>query len=76
MASSSAKPSTNGDAHQAKPFGWDISDKITGEVTKTECVALVLALPLTAPLLGRQLDRHVQPAHAAREKRTVDERRT
>ena len=66
MASSSTEPSTNGDAHQAKPFGWDISDKITGEVTKTECVALVLALPLAAPSLGPQLDRHVQPVHVAR----------
>ncbi|GAA5907402.1 hypothetical protein JCM8208_007176 [Rhodotorula glutinis] len=38
MATSSTKPDTNGDAHreQAKPFGWDISDKIAGEVTKTD----------------------------------------
>ncbi|BGP37437.1 arylformamidase [Rhodotorula kratochvilovae] len=35
-AASTEKTAVNGNGVKAKPFGWDISDKIAGEVTKTD----------------------------------------
>lgn len=38
-------PAASGEPAKTKRFGWDISDRIAGEVTKTECVSPSSARP-------------------------------